>query len=217
MNEQANEYEESDEFDEFIEREIKEEWEGLLEENSSKLEGLEEEILPKLPSRNNSNSFVLLFRAIKGFFLELGSSLTPAQLSFVAGSLVLTLGVGLVLGAFLVPGGRGGIPTKGGEGVLFSLAAPKASSVEVAGNFSGWKGVPLKDDDGDGIWTTRLDLQAGKYRYTYIIDGEKYWGYDALADVQVKSFRGTEAIRYVNEVKKEKDEKRRDDQGRVGA
>lgn len=55
--------------------------------------------------------------------------------------------------------------------VQFSLEAPNARSVSVAGDFDGWAGShALEDVDGDGIWTGRIALSPGVHAYMFVID-----------------------------------------------
>jgi 1,4-alpha-glucan branching enzyme len=59
--------------------------------------------------------------------------------------------------------------------VLFTVAAPEASFVTIAGNFNGWnpQAAPLLKDS-NGTWSVKLDLPKGrKYYYKFVIDG--YW------------------------------------------
>jgi chromosome partitioning protein len=58
-------------------------------------------------------------------------------------------------------------------GVLFSLVAPEANSVELVGSFNGWdreRGVRLTKN-ANGVWHTTLELPPGKHVYKYVIDG----------------------------------------------
>jgi chromosome partitioning protein len=58
-------------------------------------------------------------------------------------------------------------------GVLFSLVAPEANSVELVGSFNGWdreRGVRLTKNP-NGVWHTTLELPPGKHIYKYVIDG----------------------------------------------
>ncbi|HDS29223.1 MAG TPA: hypothetical protein ENN96_01930 [Candidatus Acetothermia bacterium] len=80
--------------------------------------------------------------------------------------------------------------------VLFVLPALEAEAVLVVGNFNNWKGTPLSDPEGDGIWTTRVNLPPGRYEYAFIIDG-RWWGQDPLADATIRSFGEYSSVRYV--------------------
>ena len=57
--------------------------------------------------------------------------------------------------------------------VLFSLLAPRASHVSVAGAFNGWdpKTHPMKKDF-TGVWKLSIDLAPGDYEYQFVVDGE---------------------------------------------
>ena len=56
--------------------------------------------------------------------------------------------------------------------VEFSLEAPGATTVAVAGDFSEWESdFVLEDADGDGIWTGRIPITPGLHKYMFVIDG----------------------------------------------
>ena len=55
--------------------------------------------------------------------------------------------------------------------VQFVLEAPTATSVAVAGDFSGWEpAFALEDPDGDGIWSARVPVRPGVHTYMFLID-----------------------------------------------
>jgi 1,4-alpha-glucan branching enzyme len=56
--------------------------------------------------------------------------------------------------------------------ILFTLLAPEAREVHVAGDFNGWRpdARPLKNTDG-GKWEARLMLTSGQYEYRFVVDG----------------------------------------------
>ena len=58
------------------------------------------------------------------------------------------------------------------EGVEFSIYAPNAKKVTIAGDFNGWSKVadPLSDRDGDGIWKIIIPLKPGRYEYKFVVD-----------------------------------------------
>jgi len=58
------------------------------------------------------------------------------------------------------------------EGIKFSLKAPDAMTVFLAGEFNSWStnSDPLSKDSS-GIWTITKKLQPGKYQYKFIVDG----------------------------------------------
>lgn len=57
----------------------------------------------------------------------------------------------------------------------FVLRAPGADSVAVAGTFTGWEpSVPLRDPDGDGVWSARVPLEPGRHEYMFVVDGRQW-------------------------------------------
>jgi len=55
----------------------------------------------------------------------------------------------------------------------FSLLAPSAQSVFLAGDFNQWalSSHPLKRDK-NGMWKISLNLNPGQYGYRFLVDGE---------------------------------------------
>jgi chromosome partitioning protein len=64
------------------------------------------------------------------------------------------------------------------NGIRFSVYAPKARNVQVAGDFNDWNpgDGALLDPDGEGVWSRVIRLEPGRYQYRYRIDGQ--WGTD---------------------------------------
>ena len=59
--------------------------------------------------------------------------------------------------------------------VQFVLRAPRASSVTLVGDFNDWDtvGNPMAKAAGD-LWTITIPLTAGRYTYTFIVDGKRW-------------------------------------------
>ncbi|MDO8662682.1 MAG: AAA family ATPase [Candidatus Omnitrophota bacterium] len=58
--------------------------------------------------------------------------------------------------------------------VKFSILAPEAKDVYVAGEFNNWKledATRMTKSNGNGTWSKALSLSNGKYRYRFVIDG----------------------------------------------
>jgi len=57
--------------------------------------------------------------------------------------------------------------------VEFAAIYPKAQRVCVAGDFNNWQPdeTNLVNDNGNGRWSLRMPLAAGRYRYRYVVDG----------------------------------------------
>jgi chromosome partitioning protein len=68
------------------------------------------------------------------------------------------------------------IPTK--NGVLFTLNAPEALHVQLAGDFNSWTPDGNEMEFSNGIWQKMLALAPGRYRYRYVVDGR--WQKDPL-------------------------------------
>jgi chromosome partitioning protein len=83
------------------------------------------------------------------------------------------------------------------EGVVFSVEAPDASEVQLAGDFNDWMPDLTEMEPAGGIWIKTLQLAPGRYRYRYVVDGEwrcdpcntamqpsPFGGYDSLLVVE---------------------------------
>jgi hypothetical protein len=59
--------------------------------------------------------------------------------------------------------------------VQFVLRAPRASSVTLVGDFNDWDTAssPMQKAAGD-LWTITIPLTAGRYTYTFIVDGKRW-------------------------------------------
>lgn len=64
--------------------------------------------------------------------------------------------------------------------VHFRLDAPDASSVHLAGDFTGWEPSYELHESQPGVWTVVVPLEAGVHDYAFVIDGER-WTPDPLA------------------------------------
>ena len=61
------------------------------------------------------------------------------------------------------------------QGVVFSILAPDAVLVTIAGNFNGWNHIATPLTKGnDGVWKITIPLPKNqKYLYQFVVDG--YW------------------------------------------
>jgi alpha-amylase/alpha-mannosidase (GH57 family) len=88
----------------------------------------------------------------------------------------------LMAGALLVPAlclGAAHRPTAGKSGVTFTLMAPEAREVYIAGDFNGWH--PSRDSmskDETGTWTITIPLKPGRYEYKYVLNDGEIWKHD---------------------------------------
>ena len=57
--------------------------------------------------------------------------------------------------------------------VEFRFFRPNASVVAVAGDFTAWNDRPITmRHEGNGWWSTQVNLQPGEYRFRYVADGQ---------------------------------------------
>lgn len=65
--------------------------------------------------------------------------------------------------------------------VRFTLSAPEARSVALAGDFNGWRpDTQLMQRRGDGLWTIEVPLGRGNWSYSFVVDGK--WVEDTTAE-----------------------------------
>ncbi len=56
--------------------------------------------------------------------------------------------------------------------VEFICHAGDAQSVSVAGTFNNWSSdANALRDDGNGLWTARLELPLGRHEFKFVVDG----------------------------------------------
>ena len=74
---------------------------------------------------------------------------------------------------------------------VFGLQAPKASSVQLLGDFTNWEQqpIPLQKDE-EGIWRAILQLRPGTYHYRFIVDGQ--WQNDPDCPARLPNGFGSE-------------------------
>ena len=72
--------------------------------------------------------------------------------------------------------------SSGHRGLSFSIVAPDARTVSVAGSFNRWdpSSRPLSGPDRLGRWTVTVDLPPGRCEYLFVIDGSE-WVLDPAA------------------------------------
>lgn len=74
--------------------------------------------------------------------------------------------------------------------VEFTLYAPDANKVCIAGQFNDWntKSMPMKKSK-DGTWRIKMKLLLGKYEYKYFVDGA--WAQDISGAEMIPNPFGT--------------------------
>ena len=58
----------------------------------------------------------------------------------------------------------------------FRYKAPDAKSVELMGEWNGWKSISMTKGD-DGVWTAKVTLSPGTYGYKFLVNGTD-WVFD---------------------------------------
>ncbi|NOX45034.1 MAG: hypothetical protein GXO72_04810 [Caldiserica bacterium] len=154
-----------------------------------RLEGLEKRVMKALATRDPSRS------PWRRWLRSLIAPRSPAlRLGYALAGALLFLGLGLLIGRFAFAPEP--LPALAQEGTVFALAAPGAHKVEVVGDFSAWKPIPLADPDGDGVWTLILKLPPGRYEYAFLVDG-RWVGQDPNADEYVRTMGDYTSVRYI--------------------
>ncbi|TMQ24182.1 MAG: ParA family protein [Candidatus Rokuibacteriota bacterium] len=70
-------------------------------------------------------------------------------------------------------------PVVTAEGVRFTIDAPHAARVQLAGDFNDWTVDGNEMEPTGGIWQKVVKLPPGRYRYRYVVDGR--WQNDPLS------------------------------------
>ncbi len=155
----------------------------------ARLEGLEEKVIRAIAARD-------LARPLwKRWLRYLLMPRTPAlKLAYAFGALLIFMGAGMLIGRFIFAPEP--LPALAQEGTVFALAAPGAQKVELVGDFSAWKPIPLADPDKDGVWTLVLKLPPGRYEYAFLVDG-RWLGQDPNADEYVRTMGDYTSVRYI--------------------
>ena len=58
----------------------------------------------------------------------------------------------------------------------FRYKNPDAKSVELMGEWNGWKSIPMTKGD-NGVWTAKVTLSTGTYGYKFLVNGSD-WVFD---------------------------------------
>jgi 1,4-alpha-glucan branching enzyme len=82
--------------------------------------------------------------------------------------------------------------------VTFTLIAPQAQSVRLAGDFTDWQQAPLElKKFKNGLWKATVSLTPGEHQYRLLVDGQ--WQDDPnCAMHQPNEFGSQNCVRVVN-------------------
>jgi chromosome partitioning protein len=81
------------------------------------------------------------------------------------------------------------------DAVVFVTLYPRAQSVQIAGDFNSWlpQKTPLQKVGTSGVWQTKLNIPAGRYRYRLVVDG--HWQQDPYNErTELNPFGGFNSI-----------------------
>jgi len=81
------------------------------------------------------------------------------------------------------------------DAVVFVTLYPRAQSVQVAGDFNNWQPeqTPMHKVGESGIWQTKMELSAGRYRYRLVVDGQ--WQQDPYNEItELNPFGGFNSV-----------------------
>ena len=80
----------------------------------------------------------------------------------------------------------------------FSIKAPAALGVQLAGDFTQWQEQPINMQKGaDGMWRVTVELEPGKHQYRFLVDGQ--WRDDPDCALAVPNPHGSQnSVREVN-------------------
>jgi len=83
------------------------------------------------------------------------------------------------------------------DGVVFSIEAPGAEHVYLAGDFNDWKPDGSEMEAVGRVWKKLLKLAPGRYRYRYVVDGQ--WCTDpGNATIEPSPFGGADSVLVLN-------------------
>ena len=79
--------------------------------------------------------------------------------------------------------------------IVIELDWPDASTVHVAGQFNNWQPGDIALEKGeDGIWRATINVEAGRYEYKFIIDGEQWVEDPANPDKVSDPYGGSNSV-----------------------
>jgi hypothetical protein len=139
---------------------------------------LREEVVEHVPSIQVKVPFYRK-RFLKPFFQPMG---------WVASALVATV----IFLLFSIPSPKPGLITK-----RFVIYRPDVRQVEIAGDFTDWKRIPMQKIGHSGYWEISFDLKKGEHRFSYILEGGKPFADPTMLAREPDDFGNEDSIFYV--------------------
>jgi len=106
-----------------------------------------------------------------------------------AGAFAAGLAAALLIIAMLLPA-KQGLPSAH----RFVIYQPGAKQVAITGSFTHWKAVPMKKTGNSGYWEITLELPAGEYRYSYILEGNRQLADPTVLTREKDDFGGENSV-----------------------
>jgi len=85
--------------------------------------------------------------------------------------------------------------TQTNEAAVFVTLYPRAQQVQIAGDFNNWQPdkTPMEKVTDSGVWRTKMNLAAGRYRYRLVVDGQ--WQQDPYNEMtELNPFGGLNSV-----------------------
>ncbi len=70
------------------------------------------------------------------------------------------------------------------------------AKVSVAGSFNGWKvdANPMTDPDKDGVWSTDIEIAAGRVQYKFVVNGDQWMTDENAAEFESDGLGGQNSV-----------------------
>ena len=81
------------------------------------------------------------------------------------------------------------------DAAVFVTLYPRAQEVQIAGDFNNWQPEqsPMQKVGDSGVWQTKMNLAAGRYRYRLVVDGQ--WQQDPYNEfTELNPFGGLNSV-----------------------
>jgi hypothetical protein len=118
------------------------------------------------------------WRAAAGWLVRRRIRLTPLTALAAAAALVLiTLAGALWLGSVpSAPFAASAGSAASAPVAQFVVVVPDAGAVSLVGDFNDWdqNATPMVASGRDGVWSVTIPLAPGRYRYSFLVDGETW-------------------------------------------
>ena len=76
----------------------------------------------------------------------------------------------------------------------FIIFQPEAGMVELAGTFTNWERIPMKQIGRSGYWELIMPVTSGEHRFAYILDNKQQVADPTMLDREKDDFGGENSI-----------------------